>query len=251
MSSVLANTVVDQIDNGSGYYLGFSFQQDELQQVRALVQSQWMENIKQHSPKHWEKFSDCDMDRYHELSDLINHASIWAKTNRVVPRQTVDFIRSTSLIKALEDVYGEFTIANEENLEEEEISWRLVRPNEPSDMGPLHADAWFWALGCGCPMPAGVRRIKVWIALHCVPGQNGLCVVPESHKKEWRYHAVKKAGLIKPEIDEDESTLPITLAYTKPGDAIVFHDKLLHGGAANNTNSTRVSLEFTMFVKDQ
>ena len=251
MSHALTNRVADQINDGMGYYLGFSFQQDELQQVRMLVQSQWMKNIKQNTGQQWENFSDCSMEEYHRFSNLINHASMWAKINRVLPYHAVEVIRSTSLIKALEDVYGKFTIANEENLEEEEISWRIVRPNESSDIGPLHADAWFWELGCGCAMPAGTRRVKVWIALYCVPGQNGLCVVPESQKKEWRYHAAKKAGLIKPEIDENESTLPVQLIYTKSGDAIVFHDKLLHRGAANNTNCTRVSLEFTMFVKDQ
>jgi hypothetical protein len=55
---------------------------------------------------------------------------------------------------------------------------------------------------------------------------------------------------VKPQIDEDENSLDAIIFDSKPGDAIVFHDRLLHGGAVGGS-STRVSLEFTMFVKDE
>ena len=242
--------VSDALEEGRGYYLGFSFKKNELEYVRSFIKSQWLENIKLYASKQVEKFSEIEMARYHELSHLINHATAWPKINRILPKNAVDYIRSTSLIKSLENIYGKFEISDEENVGREEIYWRLVRPNQSSDVGPLHADAWFWDLDHGAT-PRGVKRVKVWIAIYCEPGLNGLRVVPESQKKNWKYHGEYRDGFSKPQIDEDEATLPVMLVNTKPGDAIVFHDKLLHGGAINKSMNTRVSIEFTIFVKNQ
>src|SRR3990167_1319162 len=244
MSDLLVNTVPDLVDNEMGYTLGLFLHGNELENVRSLVKTQWLENLKKHAPEHLEKILEYDLPRYHEISSLVNHALIWPKINRILPKDAVDYIRSTSLVKSLEEHYGEFIISDEEEIGREEIYWRLVRPNESSDMGPLHADAWFWELGHGNTQE-GFRRVKVWVALYCQPGKNGLRIVPGSHKGEWPYHGEERNGFVKPQIDVDENDLPVELVYTKPGDAIVFNDRLLHGGAPNNANTTRVSLEFT------
>lgn len=243
------DAISGELEERSGYYLGLSFLDHELSMVRELIRAQWLDNIKLHVPGHWEKFSNLSITRYHEFSHLLDHTALWPKINRILPHSAVELIRATSIIKKLQDVYGDFTISDEENVGREEIYWRLVRPNQPSDVGPLHADAWFWELDHGLT-PEGVKRVKVWIALYCEPGLNGLRVVPESQKKNWKYHGEYRDGFSKPQIDEDESTLNVQLANTKPGDAVVFNDKLLHGGALNNGQFTRVSIEFTLFVKN-
>lgn len=248
MDRLTSGILVERLERGEGYYLGMHFQKNELNLIRSLVEKQWLEIIKNHVPGHWKKFSECGIENYHTLSYLLNHAAVWTKEHRILPQNAVSMIRSTSLVKQLEEIFGQFDIADEENLGREEIYWRLVRPNEKGDMGPLHADAWFWELGHGVT-PPNRKRVKVWIALYCEPGKNGLQIVSGSHLKEWKYHSELRHGFIKPVIDEDVSKLPIELVYTKPGDAIVFHDWLLHGGAPNNANKTRVSLEFTMFVE--
>lgn len=249
MSYVAPDTLQDQLENGIGYYLGLSFSENELQVLRTLVENHWLENIKQVTPMHIDKFSERGMERYHELSHLLDHTSLWTKKNRILPQVSVDFIRSSSLIKKLENIYGDFKISDEENVGREEIYWRLVRPHKPTDMGPIHADAWFWELGHGVT-PRNVKRVKVWIALFCEPGLNGLCLVPESQKQAWKYHGESRHGFVKPQIDEDITKLSLELVYTKPGNSIVFNDKLLHGGALNKGTKTRVSMEFTMFVKN-
>lgn len=35
---------------------------------------------------------------------------------------------------------------------------------------------------------------------------------------------------------------------TEAGRAVIFHDDLLHGGSANLATSTRVSVEFSIFI---
>jgi hypothetical protein len=243
-----AYSVNDKIEIGAGYYLGLKLQDDELALIKSFVYKQWIENIKQISPEHLEQFSDAGMAQYHELSHLIAHETVWPKAVRILPKEAVDIIRTMPFIKKLEEVYGSFQVSDEESVGREEFYWRLVRPNEVLDIGPLHADAWFWDLGHGIT-PSGCKRVKVWIPLLCEPGANGLKILPGSHTQDWKYHGVEKHGFIKPQIDEDESALSAELAYTEPGNAVVFHDKLLHGGALNQGKYTRVSLEFTMFIK--
>lgn len=189
------------------------------------------------------------MERYHELANRLDHGSVWLKSARVLPQAAIDKIRKMSLFKKLESVYGKFDMADEENVGREGIYWRLVRPNEPADIGPLHADAWFWALGHGIT-PPGFRRVKVWVAIYCEPGKSGLRIVPNSHQKRWPYWSEERHGFMKPCFDEAMVDLPIKLAMTAPGKAIVFSDLLLHGGAVNTGYRTRVSVEFTMFVRN-
>ena len=244
-----ANTIAEQVSEGCGFYLGLKLQEAELQQVLDCVREQWLEKIKEQAPAHWQQFSERGIERYHELAHLLNHGATWPKAARILPQKTAGMIRKTSLMRNLERVYGHFEISDEDNVGREEIYWRLVRPNQSSDVGPLHADAWFWDLGHG-QTPANTKRVKVWIALCCEPGLNGLRIVPESHKKQWKYHGEYRDGFSKPQIDEKEEDLNVQLVHTVPGDAIVFHDRLLHGGAVNKGSNTRVSMEFTMFVKE-
>lgn len=250
MSHLAVNAAEEEIEAGKGYYLGISLGKDELNLMRSLIEAHWLKNIEIAAPTALQKFSEIGMTRYHELSHCIDHTSLWTKKNRILPQEAVTLIRSMPFFKSLKEIYGDFKISAEEGVENEEIYWRLVRPSQSSDMGPLHADAWFWELDHG-KTPPDVTRIKVWIAIYCDPGLNGLRVVPHSQKKNWKYHGEYRDGFSKPQIDEDESTLPVMLVDTKPGDAIVFHDRLLHGGALNKSENTRVSVEFTLFVKNK
>ena len=89
------------------------------------------------------------MDRYHEKSDLLDHHAIWPKEARILSLENVKEIRQMSFFEELESDFGTFEISDENDVGREEIYWRIVRPNEGQDMGPLHADAWFWELGHG------------------------------------------------------------------------------------------------------
>jgi hypothetical protein len=237
------------LEGASGYVTGLRLSKQELATVRELIRAQWLRRIREIAPFEAGKFEDTSIDRYHELAPLIDHKRAWPKLARMLPQDAVDEIRNTSLVEALTDEFGAFTISDEENLGRENIYWRLVRPNAPGDIGPVHADQWFWALGHGS-MPRGMQRVKVWVALHCEPGQAGFRFVPGSHQKQWPYYGEQRDGFVKPQFDIPESDLDLRLFESEPGQAIVFHDRLLHGGAPGGT-LTRVSMEFTMFVKNE
>ena len=174
------------LEEGVGFSLDFKLQMHELEQIRIEVKKHWLNTIRHSYPKLLHKFEAISMTDYHFFSHDLQHNSLWSKTNRILPDNVVTYIRKTQLLQSLQDYFGNFIISNEEELYAEEIYWRIVRPHQPDDMGPLHADKWFWDLGHG-KMPLGYKRVKIWIALYCEPGMNGLRVVPHSQKKNWPY----------------------------------------------------------------
>lgn len=238
----------DILNGPAGFTAEFSLQPDECNRVKQFIERQWLDRIRQCVPDLADQFSAIGIGRYHDLKDLVDHRSLWPKAARIFPPEEVEQIRQMSLLRLLETEFGEYTIADEEDLQRENIYWRIVRPNEPSDVGPLHADRWFWDLGHG-KMPAGVERVKVWIAVVCEPGAHGLQIVRGSHRRDWRYHSEQHDGMNKPRIDEDSAVLNPKPVSTSAGTAVVFHDKLLHGGVVNRGSLTRISFEFTMFVR--
>ncbi|KMP10410.1 hypothetical protein UZ36_07720 [Candidatus Nitromaritima sp. SCGC AAA799-C22] len=240
--------IKQKLSETPGFSTDLSLENEELVRLRHLIRDQWLGHIKTIVPEHVNRFEELGMERYHEASHLLDHGSVWPKKVRILPQDAVLEIRKMNFISQLENYFGPFEISDEENVGREEIYWRLVRPNEKNDIGPLHADGWFWELGHGTT-PDDVVRVKVWIGIYVETGLNGFVYVPDSHLKDWPYHAVLKDGFNKPMIDVSEDSLNPLLFESKPGDAIIFHDKLLHGGAPSRGDRTRVSLEFTMFVK--
>ena len=250
MSIVTDNiNIVDyELEQCLGFYTGFKLEQNEVELAKNFIKEQWISVIRTHEPSLWKQFAKIGIERYHELAHLLNHKSIWKKSNRIFSKEAVEAVRSMSIIKNIEKAYGPVIIVDEENIGYEEIDWRLVRPNHLEDVGLLHADDWFLQLGHGVMPPSEMKAIKVWVALCCEPGFNGLKVVPNSHKREWRYHGELCHGFIKPKIDENEKNLLVELLNTSSGDVIVFHDRLLHRGATNRGKYCRISMEFMLFV---
>lgn len=239
--------IKDALDGNDGFKK-IKFSSVELGVLRTLIREQWINRIREIAADQVGQFEVCPMDSYHKLVNLIDHRSAWPKLERILPQHAVDQIRQLPTFQKLAEEFGGFMISDEENLGRENIYWRLVRPDSPSDVGPMHADQWFWDLGHG-KTPDHMHRVKVWIAIYCEPGKSGFRMVPGSHLRNWPYHGEFRDGLTKPVIDIADDQLDIQIFDSKPGDAIVFNDKLLHGGAVGG-NTSRVSLEFTMFVKN-
>ena len=238
------------LEMGCGYHTGLNFLPHELAKIRSLINNSWVNHIENMTSQCTARqFEKIGIDRYHELCHLLDHGSMWPKVSRILDPNAVAEIRNMSLIRKLEQEFGCFNISDEDNVGHEEIYWRLVRPNSPADVGPFHADAWFWELGHGVTPPE-CKRVKVWIAIYCDPGKDGFKFVPGSHKHDWPYHGELRNGITKPQIDISEDQLDVVIFDSQPGEVIIFNDRLLHTGALSRSE-TRVSLEFTMFVKNE
>lgn len=240
--------VRDAVFGSTGVSVDLRTTEAELDELRGIVTEHWLGRIAELYPRDiLKQFRLAGLPRYHELASLVDHKSLWPKSARLLSAASIARIRQMSFMQALAAEFGPFGIANEEAVFAEEICWRIVRPYAEGDIGPVHADGWFWDLGHGVT-PPGVARVKVWIPLFSEPGMNGLKVLPGSHHQFWPYHAETRDGFAKPQIDFNPDLLAMRLLPIPPGTLAVFHDRLLHGGAFNTGHTTRNSIEFTMFV---
>jgi hypothetical protein len=241
------SSIRKNLESNAGFHLGLSLHDSELLAIQSLISEAWISKIAATtSSTVTDRFRELGIARYHELSHLVDHSTLWPKANRFLSPDHVCLFRQTSLFEALQAEFGFFQISDEDNIGYEEVYWRLVRPNQPCDVGPLHADAWFWELG-QMPVPPDHHRVKVWTAIFCDPGMNGFRYVPGSHKNNYPYYGEYRFGSLKPQSDLVEDELEIEAFVSHPGESIIFHDRLLHGGIKGSGN-TRVSLEFTIFV---
>jgi hypothetical protein len=176
---------------------------------------------------------------------ILNDFSIFKdKPGRILPKDIAkQFLKHLEEDGFINTKNGDF-VTDEENLEYENIYWRLVRKNSPSDVGPIHADRWFWDLA-GTSFPSSHTRIKVWIPLLQDDSNPSLQILPGSQKKKYSYgFTIDSFGKKKPTFKDVEIELAMIAAPVRVGEAIVFHDSLLHGG--RTTSSDRVSIEFTI-----
>ena len=248
-NKLIRKMLKELLEKSPGFATEIALQEHEIKRVRELIENQWLGRIKQVIPEQTELFAQQGIAQYHQLCHLLDHSSVWGREVRMLPPSAVTEIRQMSLFQALESEWGLLGISDEEYPGKEIMHWRLVRPNQPSDIGPIHADKWFWDLN-NWPVPANTHRVKVWIAIYTEPGLSGLRVVPDSQQKTWQYQPAKRHGVLKPLFDCKENQISPQLVNTRSGEAIIFHDQLLHGGAINRGTLTRVSLEFTLFVSN-
>lgn len=244
--STLSDSLLNDIERGEGYSI-FALSQDDYQLFYQLVFEQYLHVLQGVSSGHVAKYFQSPMSDYHRLYDASEfvHSEVWSKNNRVLGPMALRQIESSKLWQTLKTYFGQFLVSDEENYGWGNVYWRIVRPGK-QDVGPVHADKWFWDLGHGS-MPEGYCRYKLWLALEVESGASGLRVVPHSHKSdEWKYHGEMKHGQLKPVIDELDDDLDLCNLEMTKGECVVFHDKLLHGGMPNLSDQTRVSLEFTI-----
>jgi hypothetical protein len=246
MINLTKENLIDEIDNGQGFKV-FRLSDRDYKVILRLVSNQYRKNLLHYHPELAADIVDSSISEYHKF-DISNHKEIWTKERRTLEEGCIKEFRNTELIESLKIIFGDIKITNEDNTRSEEIYWRLVRPNYQSDIGPLHADSWFWKLHNG-PLDPSLRRIKIWISILNEKGKNGLRLIPSSQKMQFSCKGEIRDGKMKPVIDPSlEARKDIKSVNTEPGEGIIFHDDLIHGGFIGG-NKTRVSIEFTTLIK--
>lgn len=234
--------ILHELTDGPGYTRE-ALTPAELDHVRRLITAQYLDRLAVLQPDLVGTATAAGLARYHTLPIRFDHGASWPKETRLLdPKYVADFERMAFFGRIREEVGPSARISHDE------LNWRVVRPDQPGDVGPVHADKWFWDAGYGYgSMPAGYDRFKIWMAVHTEPGLNGLTVKPDSHRSShWRHHFEVKGGVRKPVLDEDEASLDMQLLPLTSGEMVLFHDELLHGGAVNRAATCRVSIELTV-----
>ena len=243
---MIKSDILKNIDNGPGF-LTFKLSKNDYKTIHNLVDSQFRRNLKRFHPKIINTDICEKIEEYHKL-DILDHKSIWTKERRTLEEIDIPVFKKTDFIKSLVREFDGIKITNEDDTRSEEIYWRLVRPGIVDDIGPLHADSWFWDLQNGA-IEKSYRRIKVWISIYNQSKKNGLRVLPFSQKIKYEFKGEIRDGKMKPVYDEKlEFNADLKNIPTNPGDLIMFHDDLIHGGFIGG-DKTRISIEFTFLVK--
>lgn len=242
----------------AGYSTAFSINAAELAFFRDAIFRQWMARIEAVHPERAHAFRACGLEHYGQLSHLISHETLWTKKYRVLPKESVATLMQFEFVRRLKaELGGACRISNVVFFSGEvpdypEVYWRLVRPNVATDVGALHTDNWFHQLlGDGKSLyDEDETTVKMWLAIYAEPGLNGLYVVPGSHRKTWQVKHVPAAdGYLRPALDEPLGDYVRLLVPTVPGQAILFNENLLHGGAVNAGATSRVSVEMTFVMQ--
>jgi hypothetical protein len=234
-----------ELNDGPGYYLGCRLTAEELASVRWMITQHYLDRLTVVAPELVETARETGIENYHTLPIQFDHAHSWPKETRLLPICHLDDFTRMDFYRQIEDEYGPVRISHDE------LNWRLVRPSQPGDVGPVHLDKWFWDGGYGT-MPEGYDRFKIWVPIHSEPGANGLLVKPFSQKRhDWKHHFEMRDGIRKPVLDENEEDLDMQLLPLQPGEMVLFHDDLLHGGAVNRGRQCRISIELTILFRKE
>ena len=242
----------------SGYdVFGLAFSGEEFEYLRSAITDQYSTRLKSLLPNGCPDFlnhirEDFPPSLYHEISHNVDHVFAWPKSQRILGVAFFDWFIESSLFKRLLEIWGPLEITDEEGLGYGNIYWRLSRPFELTDVGPMHRDSWFWELDDSQKLPEyPFDRIKTWIGVQLEPGKNGLLVYPRSHLVEdVSWDRMEKHGRIKPVLkDQRYVGADALLLQMSNNSAVVFDDNLIHGGAVNRGSYTRISLEFTSFLR--
>jgi len=179
------------------------------------------------------------------------HEQIASKNDRLINGHYLDYLSRYLEIFFFSKFFGETLISDEEGYGQSEIYWRIVRPGRDCDIGPLHCDSWFWEANKWVIPSEYRRRFKMWLPLETAIGRNGLLVMPKSHRqKSYKYMiSTDGKGKARPKIVDGPGRDKLFLLDVPVGSAVVFDDNLLHGGAPNDSDKIRVSVELTVFVK--
>lgn len=257
-ADIIDSPILSDVLGEPGYSTAFAITDHELAHIRDLIGEQWIARIESAHPEHAARFREAGLERYHELSHLVPHSDLWPKEQRVLTREAVAQALQLDFIPRLRTLLGvDFRIADvlffsKSTADYPEIHWRLVRPGVTTDVGGMHTDRWFHDLFEGEEPLYGNDQttVKMWVPIFTETGRNGLYVVPGSHLKNWRVKYTPGAdGFRRPALDEPLADDQKYLVPLQPGQAILFNENLLHGGAVNGGSTTRVSIEFTLLIK--
>ncbi len=231
------------IENEIGFRI-FKTNKDDIINIKNLIQESFSKTLKEH------KIKQCFIDDYHKLkiNDQL-HKKIWTRKNRVASSKLINYLKKKSYIfKVLKKEFGKIEFSKKVDNKKADSYWRLVRPNKKKDVGPIHADEWFWNAN-KWDIPKNKKVFKVWMLLSNKLDK-GLSVIPNSHiKKDWVYKRIFRDGIFKPKFAEDKNSYKIMNLKTPKGRILIFNYGLLHSGLINKSNETRISLEFSLYYK--
>ena len=234
-----------EFGGAAGLLQGVPFTAAEVERIRELIKEQLIANAYKFSVKTADAIAGSPLDLYHLVAEPHEHPKLLSKLGRVMSAAAVNEIKQMSFFDYVKDAFGSYYLSDEENIGHEQICFRIVRPHVREDVGSLHRDSWFWD-HFGFPVPDGIGRAKIWVPVCGAADKAGLLLAPGSHRKSVGFQIETIGGKLEflPQVELDSVDLHRFLGG--PGEPVLFNYDVLHVGALNRGQETRVSFEFTI-----
>ena len=120
---------------------------------------------------------------------------------------------------------------------ENTCGFRVIRPHS-KDVSGIHSESSY-----------GIHPITVWMPVLGFDERYTLKISPRSHAVKHPAEMIEKVPgfMARPYKDEYLKNFQFYRPNMRPGEAIVFHPDLIHGGSANLGDLTRVSIEVRIY----
>ena len=192
--------------------------------------------------------SDLRITEYHKVISSELHARIWPKDKRLFSRLFLEKDKISSLLGRILSATGRKKILDIEGIGYPEVYFRIVRPNESSDITDMHTDGAFYSITNKINEDEWDRWLKVWIPLYFEPDFNSLSLSKNSDKIKFNFDAQNFKDKLRPVFSQnnDVSVLDWQLPVRKFGEVAVFSPNTLHRAINLNASFTRLSFEFAI-----
>lgn len=221
----------------NGFILTEFWSDSEFQTIKENTFSQiygllddWMEGS-------WDKYP---LEQYHVWSQELGipHDELFTSANRHfgLTGQFRDTLLNSNVINILKELgvsSFECTAGPGHEPGKDPLGFRIARPSR-EDAVHLHAESWY-----GGDVDS---HLNLWLPVLGFDENATLPLVPGSHVKDYPTSEPSEKFRSKM-LDYDESNLNIIRPKFNPGMGVIFHSNLLHGGAVNLSDVTRISLE--------
>ena len=198
-----------------------------------------------------------NLQKYHQIVKNENvHKKFTDPKNRYLKfdQKIISKIINNKEIKyLLKETWGrddfEIKLYQKKNIKKNFAAFRLARPykNFKDDVGGAHIDLHF-----NNKIHKNHKILyTIWVPIIGNSKKSTLRLAPSSHKKE---HSVKNLSNQNKYVSKIFKRNYVNKFKFKryninPGEVLIFHPNLLHGGSKNLTNNTRVSFDFRIFNK--
>lgn len=227
-----------------GFFVGAQFSNDEIISIRSEIKSHLVGRAFTISRDYANLIDANELSHYHSYCDPELHPKMFSKMGRILPDESVKKISKFSVFDYLSDCFGDFELSDEEGLGYQQISFRIVRPNNRADVGDPHRDVWFWE-SLRIPNIENKKRAKLWFMIDGDPSVSGLILAPGSHRIDIPYALNNVGG--RNRFDSDIAQQVPYQRFAGPiGQTVMFNYGCLHAGTVNYGDQCRISCEMTI-----
>tara|TARA_Y100001968_G_scaffold43474_1_gene33476 strand:- start:1652 stop:2413 length:762 start_codon:yes stop_codon:yes gene_type:complete len=251
----MISTPLIEVEEGRGFFSLPAIENDIILKIKSFIDEDLKNRVALYSKDAGLTLGDKSFIENYHLFENSFWFSFFNKKHRSLSKDHSIFLNNYFCPYLTKNLSRNIEISDDLNLGYPCFSFRIVRPNVPLDIGPLHADQWFIDIGA---TPNRVPKqpsklIKFWIPLQSHSTLSNLIVVPRSHHniQDYKYKAVETSNGIKPVINSEVLEKDTYMINNQIGEPVIFNMSLIHGGAINLSEKCRVSLEFEFFASNK